>query len=299
MTRGTWPDLDPDTVRGAGTDARPSATQCRHWKPTLAGVRQSGQAGRPQRVQRRPVARSGCQAQVAIGAGPAASLPGPTGQPPGELLIPVSVSGSGSCRRVGTFHRDRGDDHVVLGPVVAAGRSRGDGVDDLAGGSVGHLSEDGVLAVQPVRGGHRDEELGTVGARSGVGHGQQVGLVERQLRVELVSELIPGAARTGAGRIPTLDHEAGNDAVEDRAVVERAGGPPGGVLGRVLRTAVGQRDEVSHGLGGVIGQQHDPDVAVVGVQGRVQVAHRTILPPGPGRNRRCGRIQDQGQPVEQ
>ncbi len=43
-----------------------------------------------------------------------------------------------------------------------------------------------------------DEELRTVGARPGVGHGQQVGLVELQLRVELVGEMVARAAAAGA-----------------------------------------------------------------------------------------------------
>ncbi len=36
-----------------------SRTQSWHWEPTLACTRQSAQAGRPQRVQVRPVARVG------------------------------------------------------------------------------------------------------------------------------------------------------------------------------------------------------------------------------------------------
>ncbi len=60
----------PATVRG--TAARwplASATQARQWKPTLAGVRHSGHAGRPQRLQDSAVLRSGCHEQVVTWAG--------------------------------------------------------------------------------------------------------------------------------------------------------------------------------------------------------------------------------------
>ena len=77
-----------------------------------------------------------------------------------------------------------------------------------------------------------DEELRAVGARAGVGHGQQVRPVEGQLGVELVAELVAGAAEALTERVAALDHEAADDPVEDRAVVERVGGllrgSPGG-----------------------------------------------------------------------
>ena len=50
-----------DRARRRWSPPAASATQARQWKPTLAGVRHSGQAGRPQRVQVSAVARSGCQ----------------------------------------------------------------------------------------------------------------------------------------------------------------------------------------------------------------------------------------------
>ena len=48
------------------------------------------------------------------------------------------------------------------------------------------------------------------------------GLVELAAALELVVELVAGAAAAGAGRVAALDHEVGDDAVEDGAVVERA-----------------------------------------------------------------------------
>ncbi len=56
--------------------------------------------------------------------------------------------------------------------------------------------------------------------------------------------------------------------MEDRAVVERAGGAAGGVLGAVVLGALRQADEVRDRLGGVVAEQGDLDVTAVGVQGR-------------------------------
>jgi hypothetical protein len=63
---------------------------------------------------------------------------------------------------------------------------------------VGDLTEDRVLAVQPGGRADGDEELRAVGARAGVGHRQQVGLVEDELGVRLVLERVAGAAGAGA-----------------------------------------------------------------------------------------------------
>jgi hypothetical protein len=56
--------------------------------------------------------------------------------------------------------------------------------------------------------------------------------------------------------------------VEHGAVVERTRGSAGGVLGAVILGALSQPDEVGHGLGGMIAEECDLDVAAVGVQGR-------------------------------
>lgn len=114
------------------------------------------------------------------------------------------------------------DDHVLDRAVVAGvGLRRGDGVDDAPAGLVGNLAEDGVRAGEPGGRPDGDEELGAVGARSAVGHGQQVGPGERQVRVELVCELVPGAAGAVPQAVTALDHEAPDDPVEDRTVVQR------------------------------------------------------------------------------
>jgi hypothetical protein len=55
--------------------------------------------------------------------------------------------------------------------------------------TLGDLTEDDVLAVQPRGNNGGDEELGSVGVGSSVGHGEQEGLVVPQLEV-LVGELV-------------------------------------------------------------------------------------------------------------
>jgi hypothetical protein len=127
-----------------------------------------------------------------------------------------------------------------------------------------------VLSVQELGGLHRDEELGAVGVGARVGHRQQTGLVEAQLRVELVLELVPGAAPAGSRRVTALDHETVDHTVEDRVVVEL-----GLARLRVLRAlALGQLHEVGDGQRGVGGEELHLDVALAGVErGAVDVGN--------------------------
>jgi hypothetical protein len=131
-----------------------------------------------------------------------------------------------------------------------------------------------------------------------VGHAEHVRLVELQLRVELVDELVSGAAAARAVRVAGLDHEAVDDPVEDHPVVERTGRLTLCVACRVLLGAVGQADEVRHGLGRVIREEVDPDVTPRSVQGgrdlnsnegSIAVCHLVIVPSEQDRSGR-GRI---------
>ena len=71
----------------------------------------------------------------------------------------------------------------------------------------------------------RDEELGSVCSLpptlSGIGHGKQERLLERELGVNLVIELVTGASRTRSERVTTLNHEAWNHTVEDHVGIQR------------------------------------------------------------------------------
>src|SRR3954453_4105557 len=142
--------------------------------------------------------------------------------------------------RSAALHLDRLQDDVLDGTVVAAGGDLGDPVDDVAALLVGDLPEDRVPHVQVRRLAHRDEELRAVRPRPGVGHGQQVRTVELQLGVELVLELVAGAAVALPERVTALDHEAVDDPVEDRAVVEPIGGLLPRLRVRPLPAALGQ-----------------------------------------------------------
>jgi len=91
--------------------------------------------------------------------------------------------------------------------------------------SLHNMPKDSVLAVQPVAGHERDEELGAVGVGAGVGHGELVGRAVGKREV-LVSEFVtvnrlPPSA-ISFGEVPALTHEAGDDAVERRALVAEA-----------------------------------------------------------------------------
>src|SRR5690606_11834785 len=143
------------------------------------------------------------------------------------------------------------------------------------------LSEDGVLALQPGGGHRRDEELRAVGATThldtGVRHRQYVGLGEVELGVDLVIELVAGATGALAERVAALNHEVVDDAVEDHTVVQRVlGDLSGGGVGP-FDLAGGQPDEIGNGLGGVVGQQVDFDVAQRSVQGRYMCVHASSI----------------------
>ena len=83
------------------------------------------------------------------------------------------------------------------------------------------LTEQGVSAVQAGIRNLGNEELGAVGAGTGVGIGQASGAVELHGRRGFVLELKTNVAAPAAGGISTLNHEIRNHAVEDGAVVER------------------------------------------------------------------------------
>src|SRR5690625_386129 len=167
------------------------------------------------------------------------------------------------CLQLGDF--DGLDDDVVDRTVLCTGWYGVEFVNDFLGVSIRDFAEDGVAVLQP-RGGHRgDEELRTVGAWAGVGHGQFIWLVEVELWVEFVFELVAGAANATAQRVAALDHEVGNDAVENGVVVERDTGffLAGGRVGPVFGPG-GQAHEVFNGLGCVVAEEFDNDVTAVG-----------------------------------
>ena len=102
-----------------------------------------------------------------------------------------------------------------------------------------------MLAIQPRRRGQGDKELTPVGVGPGVGHAENASARVLQGRIDLVLELFAidgGAAATRAGWVAALNHEVGDDAVED---------------GLVVVAAANQRGEVFARLGGVAGVELD------------------------------------------
>jgi len=82
------------------------------------------------------------------------------------------------------------------------------------------LAEDGVFAVEPIGCDVGNEKLTAVGVRAGVRHGQGADLMFVRIVFYFVLEPVTRAAAAGPGRIAALDHEVGNHAMEDRAVVK-------------------------------------------------------------------------------
>lgn len=161
-----------------------------------------------------------------------------------------------------------GGDHDRLNRTVVAIRSgRRNCLNDLLGILSGDLTEDGVAVVQVRGGSNRDEELGTVGAGARIRHSQQEGAVKLELRVELVSELVAGAATAGTRGVAALNHETIDDTVEGGAIVE--GARVGSVsVFDILLGALRQANKVSDGLGCVIAEKFDLDVTNIGVHDR-------------------------------
>src|SRR5580700_7384211 len=136
------------------------------------------------------------------------------------------------------------EDDGCLGAVHAVAGDLADLLDDIV--TLGDFAEDGVLAGEPAGIRDGDEELRAVGVGSGVRHGKLAGLLEGLARgLGFVGELVAGAAHAGALRVAALDHELGDDAVEDGAVVKLVALLAGGVpfLG-----AFSEADKVSDGF---------------------------------------------------
>ena len=140
------------------------------------------------------------------------------------------------------------DDDGVVGTVVVAAGGVGDFVDDVLAG--GDVAEDGVVVGGEGVVGVHDEELAAVGVGAGVGHAEGSFSVGFGGVAVFVFELVAGPAHSGAGGVTALDHEAGDDAVEDDAVVE---------------AVAGEDDEAVDGFGSIGGEEVAGDFAGGGV----------------------------------
>ena len=128
-------------------------------------------------------------------------------------------------RQLGTvaLHGDGSDLLFGQGTVLIVGLGGSDGIHNLHTG--GDLAESGVLLVQVLGILVHQEELGTGGVGGGgAGHAEDTALVldvilGEAVEQELALDAVAGAAHAGALGTAALDHEAGDDPVEDQAVV--------------------------------------------------------------------------------
>lgn len=139
-----------------------------------------------------------------------------------------------------------GNDDLLDGLVVGT-RLRGlDSLDDVH--PVKDAAENNMLAVKPGSVGHSKEELGAVGVRPSVRHGEAPDKV-LDLKV-LIRELgtIDGLATRAivVREVAALDHELGDDAMERRALVAEAH-LAGAELLEVLRCLRDDRAKKTHG----------------------------------------------------
>lgn len=123
----------------------------------------------------------------------------------------------------------------------------GNFLDDIE--TVDDFSEDGVSVVEVWRGDFCDEELRTVCIRAGICHGEDAGGVMAEFGVEFVAESVTGAASANAARAAALNHEIGNDAMEDEAVVERSLSGFAGEFIDELELTGCEADEIFDGIG--------------------------------------------------
>src|SRR5581483_1703999 len=124
-----------------------------------------------------------------------------------------------SSAELNSFDHNRLQHHIFVWTVVASAREVGDLVCDLL--PVDYFAENRVLAGEPLSSRDSDKELRAIRVWPGVGHGEFARLVEFVWRVPgLIFKLITRATETGTGRIAALDHEIGDHAMEDCAVIK-------------------------------------------------------------------------------
>lgn len=88
--------------------------------------------------------------------------------------------------------------------------------------AINYLTKHAVLPIQMRGRGEADKELAPIRTRTGIGHREHPRLRVLERRFELILELATpdrGSPTTCAGRVTALQHEAGDDPVEDDVVV--------------------------------------------------------------------------------
>src|SRR4030081_1691301 len=82
------------------------------------------------------------------------------------------------------------------------------------------LAEDGVFAIEAGVGNFSDEELRAIGVGSGIGVGDTPWAIEGDGRRSFIFEFVAGIARAIAFGISALNHETGDHAVKDGAIIK-------------------------------------------------------------------------------
>ena len=258
-------------VRGMGKAYHTHVLRLNHTR-----ARVSGTPGADGRLIRQPGQQYCCQlnlrncpfyrGQAPRPAIPASLPPSKPVRPHGRLQNTVGIlqriAVLGSSVRIGELirlrvglavgvHGDGGNLLLHLGTVVAVGLDGGDGVHHVHTG--GHLAEGGVLTVQVLGVGVHDEELAArrIGG-GGTRHAENAPLVLQvvldAVEEELALDAVAGAAHAGAFGTAALNHEAGNDSVENQTVI---------------KMVIAQVDEVADALGRLVGIQLALDDAAV------------------------------------
>lgn len=196
------------------------------------------------------------------------------GEPaPGKAICPALEPAVGIGELVGLrvslavgVHGDGGDLLLLDGAVGHAGLGGGDGIHHVHAGR--DLAEGGILAVQVLGIGVHDEELAAGGVGGlGAGHAQHAPLVLQlileAIEQELALDAVAGAAHAGALGAAALDHKAGDDPVENQAVIE---------------IVIAQVDEIVNALGCLLRVQLAlDDTAVFHGDGKSRICHYRIL----------------------
>ena len=119
--------------------------------------------------------------------------------------------------------------------------------------TTGDLAKNSMFAIEMGLGGVTDEELGTIGIGTGIGHTQATGFVDLPgITPSLVFKAVAGSAPTITPRAAPLGHKSGNDPMEGQTIV---------------KVITSQKNEVVDRFGDIRGKQIELNVSLLGFDG--------------------------------
>jgi hypothetical protein len=199
----------------------------------------------------------------------------------------------GGC--AGAVDFDVSDLYVMQWTVIAGVPRHASDLFYKFDGSVVALTENCVATVEAGIGNFGDEKLRAVGVRAGVGIGEASGAVEFDVGAGFILEFVAGIAFTVPLGISTLNHEGGNDAMEDGAVVEGdamlfgVSDGTGPILG-----AFGEADKIGDSERGDLGKKRAVEIADGSVDDGSGVGGRGGSRLCRGRRRLCEAVRGCG-----